>query len=209
MLYLSFRGLLQGQDPAAENTIKQIGKALNAGFGVMVDAWRVNNKLYLGSEQPLYEVTPQYLQNKRFYIAVRNQDMRSWIGSQPSSLYPSWFPFGVVGPYGTSDNTYATGDANPDAAGFVGPITPQMDYRADNIPNPIYQPVDFYGTSNGKIWTYAEVPYNITSIMALPEYYDMSFLSMVNVKAFGICSAFIPQIRRMRNDSLSIYGPFY
>ena len=43
----------------------------------------------------------------------------------------------VTGPYGTADNTYATADQNPDAAGFTGtePYGPNtMDYRADCDP---------------------------------------------------------------------------
>ena len=40
----------------------------------------------------------------------------------------------VTGPYGTADNTYATGDQNPVAPGFTGTVTPQMDYRADCDP---------------------------------------------------------------------------
>lgn len=40
----------------------------------------------------------------------------------------------VTGPYGTADNTYATADANPEAPGFTGTITQQMDYRADCDP---------------------------------------------------------------------------
>ena len=43
----------------------------------------------------------------------------------------------VTGPYGTADNTYATADQDPEAAGFTGtaPYGPQtMDYRADCDP---------------------------------------------------------------------------
>jgi hypothetical protein len=44
-------------------------------------------------------------------------------------------PMGIVtGPYGTADNTYATADQDPDATGFTGDITINMDYRADCIP---------------------------------------------------------------------------
>jgi hypothetical protein len=40
----------------------------------------------------------------------------------------------ITGPYGTADNTYATADQNPDATGFTGDITQEMDYRADCDP---------------------------------------------------------------------------
>ena len=43
----------------------------------------------------------------------------------------------VIGPYGTADNTYATADANPEAPGFTGTISTQMDWRADC--DPAYQ----------------------------------------------------------------------
>ena len=40
----------------------------------------------------------------------------------------------VTGPYGTSDNTYATADQDPTAAGFTGTISQAMNYRADCDP---------------------------------------------------------------------------
>lgn len=43
----------------------------------------------------------------------------------------------ITGPYGTADNTYATADANPEAPGFTGTISTEMDWRADC--DPAYQ----------------------------------------------------------------------
>jgi len=40
----------------------------------------------------------------------------------------------ITGPYGTADNTYATADANPEAPGFTGTISQEMDWRADCDP---------------------------------------------------------------------------
>jgi hypothetical protein len=40
----------------------------------------------------------------------------------------------ITGPYGTSDNTYATADQDPEQSGFTDEITPVMDYRADCDP---------------------------------------------------------------------------
>lgn len=56
-------------------------------------------------------------------------------GSVEPTMLLSVEPMGVVtGPYGTADNTYATADQDPDATGFTGDITVNMDYRADCIP---------------------------------------------------------------------------
>ena len=91
MLYISFRGLINGQDPQTENTPKQIGKAFGMGFSVMVDAWRVDGKIYLGANVPTIEVTPAYLKGRRFYIYAHNTDMYTWLQSQNQTDYPNYF----------------------------------------------------------------------------------------------------------------------
>lgn len=40
----------------------------------------------------------------------------------------------VSGPYGTADNTYVTGDQNPDVTGFTGTVNTEINYRADCDP---------------------------------------------------------------------------
>ena len=94
MLYISYQGIFDSQNFEDANTPKQIGKAFNAGYSCMVDAWRVDGQLYLGSYQPSTPVTDKYLQGVRFWINARNTDMQTWISSQPSKLYPNyfWFP---------------------------------------------------------------------------------------------------------------------
>lgn len=91
MLLISYRGIFDGQNFESENTPDQIGKAFDAGFSCMVDVWRINNKIYLGSEEPLIEVSDRYLQGIRFWLNARNDDMYSWLQTQPSKLYPNYF----------------------------------------------------------------------------------------------------------------------
>jgi hypothetical protein len=93
MLYISYQGIFDGNNFQDANTPNQIGKAFNAGFACMVDVWRVNNKLYLGSTQPTIEVSPEYLKGPKFWINARNIDMQNWISSQPIKLYPNYFWF--------------------------------------------------------------------------------------------------------------------
>ena len=85
MLYISYRGLFNGEDPSVENTPEQIAKAFGRGLGCMVDAWRVDNKIYLGSNLPLNEVTPVFLKGNKFWINARNNDMYTWLKSHPST----------------------------------------------------------------------------------------------------------------------------
>lgn len=107
MLYISYQGVYDGTNYEDANTVPQIRKALNAGYSCMVDVWRVDNRLYLGSYQPMVEVTDVYLQGRRFWINARNTDMQEWISAQPSRLYPNYFWFTTPNPppaYVTASN---------------------------------------------------------------------------------------------------------
>lgn len=107
MLYISYQGIYDGTNFQDANTPNQIGKALNSGFSVMVDVWRVDNKLYLGSDQPMIEVTEKYLEGNRFWINARNSEMQTWISAQSSSRYPNYFWFNTPNPppaYVTASN---------------------------------------------------------------------------------------------------------
>jgi hypothetical protein len=93
MIYISYQGIYDGQNYEYANTPNQIGKAFGTGASVMTDVWRVDGKLYLGTDQPLTEVTAKYLQGNRWWINARNTDMQNWLAEQPSKLYPNWFYF--------------------------------------------------------------------------------------------------------------------
>ena len=94
MIYISYQGVFDGQNFEKANTPDQIGSAFNAGFSCMVDVWRINGKLCVGTANDPIEVTERYLQGVRFWINARNTDMQTWISAQPASLYPNyfWFP---------------------------------------------------------------------------------------------------------------------
>lgn len=106
MLYISYRGLINGEDPSVENTPNQIAKAFGYGFNCMVDAWRVDNIIYLGSNLPLTEVSPTFLKGNKFWINARNDDMYTWLQSQPLASYPNYFtvPLPLQNYYTTSSN---------------------------------------------------------------------------------------------------------
>ena len=94
MLYISYQGIYDGQNFEDANTPSQITKALNYGFSCMVDVWRIDSQLYVGTLVPNIPVTEKYLQGNRFWINARNQNMQDWIQTQPSNKYPNyfWFP---------------------------------------------------------------------------------------------------------------------
>lgn len=106
MLYIAYRGLFNGEDPQTEDTPDQIGKAFNHGYAVMADVWRVDNKMYLGANEPITEVTERYLQGNKFWLAARNNAAYAWLQTQPSKSYPHYFlqPAPTTPTVLTSDN---------------------------------------------------------------------------------------------------------
>jgi hypothetical protein len=107
MIYISYRGIYEGNDFQDANTPKQIAKAMGYGFSCMVDVWKEGDKFYLGNDSPVTEVTAVYLQNRNFYINARNAAMITYLQSQSLSLYPNWFYFTTPTPppdYVTASN---------------------------------------------------------------------------------------------------------
>ena len=96
MLIISYQGIYDGQNFEDANTPDQIGKAFNNGFSVMADVWRFDDKLYLGTENNLVEVTDRYLQGIRFWLNCQNQDAYDYLAAQPRKLYPNVFIFSNV-----------------------------------------------------------------------------------------------------------------
>lgn len=100
MLYIAYQGIFDGTNYPDAGTPKQIGKAFNNGFSVLVHVWRIDNILYLGQGQPLTAVTEKYLQGGRFWIQCMNTEMETWIAGQSRKLYPNYFYLDVsVTPY--------------------------------------------------------------------------------------------------------------
>jgi hypothetical protein len=129
MIYISYQGIYDGTNYEYANTPKQIGKAFGYGVSVMTDVWRVDGKLYLGTDQPLTEVTEKYLQGNRWWINARNTDMQNWLSTQSSKLYPNWFYFPSMPPpqYVTASNgkliTPGTVPINNNSVIFLPEIT--------------------------------------------------------------------------------------
>lgn len=93
MLIISFQGIYDGQNFESANTPDQLGKAFNNGFSCMVDVWRINGILCLGTENDPLEVTDRYLEGNRFWINARNDDAYDWLITQSRKLYPHVFKF--------------------------------------------------------------------------------------------------------------------
>lgn len=94
MIYISYLGIFDGKNYEDANTPNQIGTALNAGYTCMVNVWRSDNKLYVGTENNQIEVSEVSLQGPRYIINAMNSEMQTWLPTQYYELYPNyfWFP---------------------------------------------------------------------------------------------------------------------
>jgi len=129
MYYISYQGIFDGTNYEDANTPPQISKALQAGFSCMVNVWRINGILYVGNGSPNIQITEKYIQGPRFWINAQNDEMKAWIVTQPSKLYPNYFWFDASTPpppYATASNgklvTPGTVPINNDSVIFLPEI---------------------------------------------------------------------------------------
>jgi len=74
MKLISHRANLSGTKPEFENSPKYIQEALNFGLDVEIDVWFVKNQLFLGHDEPQYEIDLDYLKNEKFWCHAKNPD---------------------------------------------------------------------------------------------------------------------------------------
>lgn len=81
MKLISHRGNLEGRIPEKENDPKYILEALRRGFEVEIDLWIKEKVLYLGHDEPQYEIEENFLQEhkERFWIHAKNIEASEWI----------------------------------------------------------------------------------------------------------------------------------
>ena len=74
MKFISHRGNIDGIKKSEENNPNKIDFCLRAGYDVEVDVWYINNKFYLGHDEPQYEIKIDYLLNEKLWCHAKNKD---------------------------------------------------------------------------------------------------------------------------------------
>lgn len=78
MIYIAHRGLFKGPDKTLENHPGQIMYALEQGYNCEVDIRLVDNKLYLGHDEPQYEIDEYWLRDSNLWIHCKNKEAIDW-----------------------------------------------------------------------------------------------------------------------------------
>lgn len=94
MQYISYQGIYDGTNFEYAGTPDQIGKSFNHGYAVLQNVWRIDGVIYLGVYQPRTVVSEKFIQGNRFFLNAMNQEMQTWLPTQPAKSYPNyfWFP---------------------------------------------------------------------------------------------------------------------
>lgn len=74
MIIVAHRGNRFGRKPELENSPQYIMEAINAGFHVEVDVWydETTGLLYLGHDNPQYQVSVDFLKNEKMWCHAKN-----------------------------------------------------------------------------------------------------------------------------------------
>lgn len=79
MIYIAHRGLFSGPDKNKENHPMQVSLAIEKGFDCEVDLHYKDNKLYLGHDEPTYEVDEYWLRHPNLWIHAKTVETLTWL----------------------------------------------------------------------------------------------------------------------------------
>ena len=72
MKFISHRGNLNGVDSKFENHPDKINICFNLGYDVEVDVWYIENKFFLGHDNPQYEIDISFLKKTGLWCHAKN-----------------------------------------------------------------------------------------------------------------------------------------
>jgi len=103
MKIIAHRGNLNGPDPATENTIAQLLRAINEGFEIELDTWYHKGGIYIGHDGP---------KNKISYTQLLELTESGWIHWKNEAII-DFFAFAVGGFVPVSNQRYFCHDKEP------------------------------------------------------------------------------------------------
>lgn len=90
MILISHRGNLEGPNPTRENTAKYIDEAIGAGFEVEIDIWELNGKIFLGHDEPLHEISMDWLLKRKTKLWVHCKNTLAMARLIETDLHVFW-----------------------------------------------------------------------------------------------------------------------
>jgi hypothetical protein len=83
MILISHRGNINGPISKMENRPEYVDEAIRLGYEVEIDMWWIDGRIYLGHDEPQYEVSDEWLGDRvnKLWIHCKNTELLSWIKS--------------------------------------------------------------------------------------------------------------------------------
>ncbi|HIL25929.1 MAG TPA: hypothetical protein EYG21_00825 [Nitrospinaceae bacterium] len=79
MRFIAHRGNLTGPNPLEENKLEYIDKAILEGYDVEIDLRTKNKRLFLGHDSPDYEVTLNWISDRKENLWIHVKDYASLV----------------------------------------------------------------------------------------------------------------------------------
>ena len=71
MLLIAHRGLINGPDKVLENNPRHINDALAAGYDAEIDLQVIDDRLFLGHDEPVYSISLDFLTQRGLWIHAK------------------------------------------------------------------------------------------------------------------------------------------
>jgi hypothetical protein len=90
MILISHRGNIDGPNPARENSPYYIMETIIMGYEVEIDMWWIDGRIYLGHDEPQYEISDEWLGDKidKLWVHCKNIELLNWIRN--TTLHYFW-----------------------------------------------------------------------------------------------------------------------
>lgn len=74
MILISHRGNITSKNEQKENSPDYIIGAINLGYYVEIDLYKIDDKLFLGHDKPTYQIEPYFLDNEMLFVHCKNKE---------------------------------------------------------------------------------------------------------------------------------------
>jgi hypothetical protein len=76
MKLISHRGNINGPIPEVENNPKYINDTIHLGYDVEIDVWMIDGKIFLGHDEPQYEITIDWIDGRSHHLWVHCKNIK-------------------------------------------------------------------------------------------------------------------------------------
>jgi hypothetical protein len=90
MKFISHRGNINGSDPKTENKPDQVLKCIEKGLDVEIDIWFLNNKVFLGHDEPEHQISMTFLQKNKRNLWCHAKNFDALILMRQNGIHHFW-----------------------------------------------------------------------------------------------------------------------